>query len=101
MKKTPKLFRGPDGTPWRVEVRAPSSSNAMIVFHYPDAASSRLNRYAWLQSNGPGARDVTSRLDKQSVLQALTDETLALLFRRSMPISTSMPGPNLATGIAT
>ena len=98
MKKNQKMFRGPDGTPWRVEVRAPSASNAMIVFHHPDGATSRFDRYAWLQSNGPGARDVTSRLDRKSVLESLTDDTLASLFRRSMPISTSVPGPNLAAG---
>ena len=98
MKKTRRPFRGPDGTPWEVEVRAPSPSSAMIVFHHPQGGTSRYNRYAWLQSNGPEARDVTSRLDKGRVLESLTDESLALLFRRSMPISTPMPGPNLAAG---
>ena len=57
MKKTEKLFRDSDGTTWRIDVRAPSASSAMIVFHYPDAGTSRYDRYAWLQSNGPGARD--------------------------------------------
>jgi hypothetical protein len=98
MKKNQKMFRGPDGTPWRVEVRAPSASNAMIVFHHPDGATSRFDRYAWVQSNGPGARDVTSRLDRKAVLESLTEDTLASLFRRSMPISTSQPGANLAAG---
>ena len=96
MKKTEKLFRDSDGTAWRIDVRAPSASSAMIVFHYPDAGTSRYDRYAWLQSNGPGARDVTSRLDKKTVLESLTDETLARLFRRSMPISTPGPGQNVA-----
>ena len=98
MKKTQKMFRSPDGIPWRIEVRAPSASNAMIVFHHPDGATSRFNRYAWLQSNGPGARDVTSRLDRKSVLESLTDDTLATLFRRSMPISAPQPRANLAAG---
>ena len=72
----------------------------MIVFHYPSAGTSRYDRYAWLQSDGAEARDVTSRLDKKKVFDSLTDQSLALLFRRSMPISTALPGPNLATGTA-
>ena len=98
--KNKKLFRGPDGTSWRVEVRAPAASNAMIVFHHPAPGTSRYNRYAWLQSDGAEARDVTSRLDKKKVMESLTDETLALLFRRSIPISAALPGPNLAAGTA-
>src|SRR4051812_34373914 len=100
MKKNEKSFRDPDGISWRVEVRAPAASNAMIVFRYPNAGTSRYDRYSWLQADGAGARDVTSRLDKKQVLASLTDEKLALLFRRSMPISTALPGPNLATGTA-
>jgi len=84
-------FRGPDGTPWRVEVRAPSFSNAMIVFHHPDASSSSRNRYAWYIWQGPEARNVTARLTPEQVLESLTDAELARLFRRSMPISTARP----------
>lgn len=91
MKKSPRTFRGADGTLWKIEVRAPGASNAMVVFHYPDGQSSRLDRYAWIQSNGPESRDVTSRLDKAKVLESLTDATLATLFRRSMSISTPVP----------
>jgi hypothetical protein len=98
MAKRARTFRGPDGTDWRIEVRAPSSSNAMVVFHHPVGGTSRLNRYAWLQIGGPEARDVTGRADKRKVLESLTDDSLALLFRRSMPITTAAPGPNLATG---
>jgi hypothetical protein len=36
---------------------------------------------------GPGARNVTSRADADAVLRELTDTQIALLFRRSMPIS--------------
>lgn len=98
MKKKQKFFVAPDGTTWRLEVRAPSASNAMVVFHHPQGGTSRYNRYAWHQSNGPGARDVTSRLITSQVLESLTDDVVALLFRRSMPISTPVPGPNLAAG---
>ena len=86
-------FRGPDGTPWQVEVRTPGSSNAMVLFHHPDPRSSRGNRYAWYISNGPEARNVTARLSPERVLEALTDRDLARLFRRSMPISSGSPQP--------
>jgi hypothetical protein len=86
-------FRGPDGTLWRVEVRTPGSSNAMIVFHHPDVRSSSRNRYAWYISNGPEARNVTARLAPAQVLESLGDRDLARLFRRSMPISTGYPEP--------
>lgn len=84
-------FRAPDGRTWGVEVRAPGSSNAMVVFHHPDTASSRRNRYAWWLSHGPEARDVTSRLTPKTVLDALNDRELQRLFRRSMPIESGVP----------
>jgi hypothetical protein len=95
-----KDFRGPDGTPWRVEVRTPGSSNAMIVFNHPDARSSSRNRYAWYISNGPEARNVTARLSPEQVLESLGDRDLARFFRRSMPVSTGIPrpAPNAAGG---
>jgi len=86
-----KEFRGPDGTPWRVEVRAPSFSNAMLVFRHPDASSSSRNRYAWYIWHGTEARNVTARLTATQVLESLTDADVARLFRRSMPISTARP----------
>ena len=98
MKKRTRTFRGADGTVWGLEVRSPGASNAMLVFHHPDGGSSRLNRYAWVLVDGPEARDVTQRLDKAKVLDSLGDDRLALLFRRSMPISTPVPGRSLAVG---
>ena len=87
MAKDSRQFKGPDGTPWGVEVRMPTASNAMVVFHHPDGNTSGLNRYAWHQWHGPEARSVTSRVAVDSVMQTLSDDVLALLFRRSMPIS--------------
>ena len=87
MAKESKEFIGPDGTPWSVEVRMPTASNAMIVFHHPSGRTSGLNRYAWHQWHGPEARSVTSRVATSAVFKTLTDEVLSLLFRRSMPIS--------------
>ena len=83
-----RTFDAPDGVQWRVSVRAPGSSNVMVVFHYPDGRSSRLNRYAWYLWHGPEARDVTARLAPARVLEHLSDADLARLFRRSMPVST-------------
>jgi hypothetical protein len=85
-----KAFTGPDGTNWGVEVQVPGASNAMIVFHHPGGKTARLDRYAWDIWNGPESRSVTSRVSVEKVMQALTDEKLRLLFRRSMPVSNNL-----------
>ena len=82
-----RVFKGADGTKWGVEVKMPTASNAMVVFHHPGGKTSGLDRYAWHQWHGPEARSVTSRVDDDSVMKVLSDDVLALLFRRSMPIS--------------
>ena len=88
MAKTPdKVFRSPDGTDWRIEVRSPGSSNACVVFHHPTGG--RGNRYGWYLAQGPEARSVTGRLDPKRVLESITDRQLAMLFRRSMPVETT------------
>ncbi|MEP7382683.1 MAG: hypothetical protein ABI910_13420, partial [Gemmatimonadota bacterium] len=68
-----------------VAVESPSHSSAMIVFVHP-AATSRLNRYAWLNAHGPKANDPRARLDPGTVLGGLTDRDMSRLFRRSYPI---------------
>ena len=84
-----KVFRSPDGTHWGVEITSPSSSNAIVLFHHPNGQTSSLDRYAWFLSHGPHANNVTARLDpKKDVLDLLTERDLALLFRRSFPVST-------------
>ncbi|HMI58741.1 MAG TPA: hypothetical protein VK511_11860 [Gemmatimonadaceae bacterium] len=80
-------YRSPDGTDWIVQVMLPGATNAMIVFEHPDGGSSRRDRYNWVNIAGPGARNVTSTAEASAVLRALTDSQIALLFRRSMPIS--------------
>lgn len=80
-------FNGPDGTKWRVEVKVPGSSNAMVVFHHPGGRTARLDRYSWHQWHGPESRSVTGSLKKDAVMKVLTPPALSLLFRRSMPIS--------------
>ncbi|HEX6573398.1 MAG TPA: hypothetical protein VF042_00385 [Gemmatimonadaceae bacterium] len=87
MARDSREFKGPDGTRWTVEVRMPTASNAMIVFHNPAGSLSGRDRYAWYQWHGPEARSVTSRVSPDSVMKVLTDDTLALLFRRSMLIT--------------
>ena len=96
MKKGKRTFRGPDGTTWGLDVRARGASNAMVVFRHPDPRTSRLNRYAWYLSDSPEARDVRNRVSTNEVFDALSDDELARLFRRSMPVSTPLPGPGLA-----
>jgi hypothetical protein len=86
-----KTWISPDGIQWAVEVDLPGSSNAMVIFRHPSGKSARLDRYNWFISNGPEARSVTSRLSKAKVLDALGDQELAALYRRSMKISRPDP----------
>ena len=80
-----RTYRSGDGTEWRVEVRVPGASNLMVVYLHP--SYSRLNRYAWHNWRGPEARSVTARIPKERAGQSLSDEEIARLFRRSMPVS--------------
>src|ERR1043166_4805402 len=96
MARQIKPFRGPDGTNWGVEVQVPGASNAMIVFHHPGGRTARLDRYAWFIWNGPEARSVTSHIVGEKVFSALTPEKLAVLFRKSMPVSTEIPALDTA-----
>lgn len=97
MKK--KTFRAPDGTDWAVSVVLPGSSNAMIVFRHPDGESARRDRYNWFISAGPEARSVTSRLSIDKVMEHLDDAKLAIMFRRSMPVSREPDDTSLALGL--
>ncbi|MFI5242986.1 MAG: hypothetical protein ACHQRL_08255 [Gemmatimonadales bacterium] len=84
-----RTYTSPDGTSWTVEIVLPGATNAMIMFEHPDGATSRRDRYNWVNIAGPGARNVTSRAEAAAVMRELTDAQIALLFRRSMPISTT------------
>ena len=85
-----RSYRGPDGTAWTVEVRAPGASNAMVVFLHPDATS-RQDRYNWYLATGPEADDPSSRLSSASVLAKLDDRALLRLFRKSMAVDSHVP----------
>ncbi|MEO8194328.1 MAG: hypothetical protein ABI681_10805 [Gemmatimonadales bacterium] len=91
-----RVFKGPDGTRWGVEVRMPTASNVMVVFLHPGGKTSGLDRYSWHQWHGPEARSVTSRVSADAVMKTLSDEVLADLFRRSMSIT---PGANPLSGV--
>jgi hypothetical protein len=83
-----KVFTGPDGTPWSVELGPPGASNALILFRHPDGRTSGRDRYNWLNWPGGESQNVTARLEPDRVLGALGDGQLARLFFRSMPVST-------------
>lgn len=87
MSVSTRSFTSPDGVDWIVQVTLPGATNAMIVFEHPDGGSSRRDRYNWVNIDGVAARNVTSRADAAAVLRELTDTQIALLYRRSMPIS--------------
>jgi hypothetical protein len=95
-KKQKRVFTSADGTPWRVDVTSPGSSNAMVVFRHPDGRTNEFDRYAWYLSHGAEATDVTARLNKGRVLESLADADLARLFRRSMPVTTARERPDRA-----
>jgi len=78
-------YRSSDGVTWKVLVQLPSHSGAMLVYQHPDGQSSKLDRYAWI--NSATTTDPRERLTSKSVLDALTDADLARLFRRSMMVS--------------
>ena len=78
-------YRSPDGLTWKVLVQLPSHSGAMLVYQHSDGQSSKLDRYAWI--NSEKTTDPRERLTSKAVLDALTDADLARLFRRSMMVS--------------
>jgi hypothetical protein len=82
-----RTFQSTDGLRWRVEVKLPGASHAMVVFRHPNGRTSRLDRYAWHNVDGPEAKNVTARLKPDDVMARLGDDDIALLFRRSMRIS--------------
>lgn len=86
-----KSLTASDGTVWSVDVQAPGSSNAMIIFRHPDGRSSRLDRYNWVITSGPESRSVTSRLLPEKVLADLDDTAIKRLFARSMSVSRPDP----------
>jgi hypothetical protein len=78
-------FQTPDGIRWNVVVQLPSHSSAMLVYQHPDGQSSKLDRYAWI--NSAQVTDPRERLSAKDVMERLTDADIARLFRRSMMVS--------------
>lgn len=86
-----RVWQSPEGINWVIDVDLPGSSNVMVIFRHPGGANGRLDRYNWFLSNGPEARSVTSRLSKSKVIESLSDDDLARLYRRAMKISRPDP----------
>lgn len=86
-----KPYRSPDGTWWGAEVRMPSHSGAMVIFHHPTGETARLNRYATMNVRSAVAQDPRERLSASTLAASLTDGELAKLFRRSAPVNTDRP----------
>jgi hypothetical protein len=84
-------YRAIDGTLWGVEVRMPTHSGALVIFHHPTGETARLNRYAWINARGETVHDPRTRLASAGLSQQLSERELARLFRRSMPIETARP----------
>jgi hypothetical protein len=82
-----RTFQSPDGVRWSVGVKLPGASHAMLVFRHPNGRTSRLDRYAWINVNGPEAKNVTARVDPDEVLERLSESDFARYFRRSMRIA--------------
>ena len=89
--KNMKPFQTADGTLWGVEVQLPGASSANIVFHHPDPATSRKDRYARFDWRGPGDALFNGRLPIAKVQAALSDALIAELFTRSMPVGFGAP----------
>ena len=80
-----RTYQSPDGIRWKVVVQLPSHSSAMLVYQHPDGQSSKLDRYAWI--NSMQVTDPGERLAAKDVMERLTDQDIARLFRRSLMIS--------------
>ena len=80
-----RSYQSPDGLTWKVLVKLPSHSSAMLVYQHPDGQSSKLDRYAWI--NSEKTTDPRERLLAQSLMDSLSDDDIARLFRRSMMVS--------------
>ena len=78
-------YQSPDGIRWRVVVKLPNHSSAMLAYLHPDGESSKLDRYAWI--NSEQTTDPRERLSADQVMERLTDADIARLFRRSMMVS--------------
>jgi hypothetical protein len=85
MPNAKREYQTPDGLRWKVLVKLPSHSSAMLVFEHPDGQSSKLDRYAWI--NSIRTTDPRERLSAKDVTERLTDADVARLFRRSMMVS--------------
>jgi hypothetical protein len=80
-------YQSSDGLTWKVDVRLPSHSSAMLAFQHPDGRSSALDRYAWINAPLATTKDPRDRISAKTFMDSLSDAEIARLFRRSMPVS--------------
>ena len=80
-------YRSPDGLTWKVLVKLPGHSSAMLIFEHPDGRSSAGDRYAWMNVSSATAVNPRERLSAKALMDSLTDAEIARLFRRSMMVS--------------
>jgi hypothetical protein len=83
-----RVYQSPDGTLWGVDVKVPSYSSAMVLFKHPDGETARRDRYNWYNAHSPESHDPRARLSGKLLLEGLTDKEIAVLYRRSMPVTT-------------
>ena len=86
-KNTVREYHSPDGLPWKVAVKLPSHSSAMVYFQHPGGRSSSGDRYAWLNAPVHTTTDPRERLTAPALLESLSDAQIATLFRRSMAVN--------------
>ena len=79
-------FHAPDGATWNIDVKLPSHSGAMLVFQHAAGQGTALDRYAWVNAAAGATADPRERLVSTKILEGLSDEQVARLFRRSMEV---------------
>lgn len=80
-------YRSGDGLTWKVDVKLPSHSSAMLVFLHPDGRTSAGDRYAWINAPVRVTTDPRERIGARQLLESLSDDQVAALFKRSMRVS--------------
>ena len=81
-----RSFAASDGATWKVDVKLPSHSSALLVFQHTAGQSVAGDRYAWLNVNSARVSDPRERLSAKDLLEGMSDAEILRLFRRSMAV---------------
>lgn len=84
-----RAYRSPDGVEWTLEVELPGTTSALVLFRHPDGRSARQDRYNWYQAQPDQIPGGGHRVRPADVLASLTDAQIAMLYRRSMRVSSA------------